>query len=183
MGSMKHFVFIIFCFFSLGSFAQQGLQMDFGEVDSTELALHRQIEYFELINCNTFNPELMGDLKFPEYKFEASYTNPYTLNLSFLPQYNYSSIGIGNYNLISPFTFNASVLSSAAYSLGDKVVFGGFSYGANSIMSAPLPNQAGRGFDNYGSTMFFQYKVSKNFKIETRVSVQQGNNGPLPPGF
>jgi hypothetical protein len=81
------------------------------------------------------------------------------------------------YPFFSPFYQNGMVLSEGAYNFGGKFTFGGFSYGTNSVMSAPLPNQMNK-FDNYGSTLFMQYKVSKNFKIETRVNINQGGGYP-----
>ena len=77
----------------------------------------------------------------------------------------------------SPFLREGVVLSGASYRLNNRFSMGGYSFGANSIFTAPLP---GKGFNQYdvrGSTLFMQYNVSGKFKIETRVSVTQG------PGF
>ena len=74
----------------------------------------------------------------------------------------------------TPFFHDAKILSQGAYSLGNKFVLGGFSYGANSVFSSPLPNQNSMNFDAYGNTLLLQYKVSKNFKIETRFNVTHG---------
>ena len=179
---MKRYIFILLVFLSFGSFAQQGLQMNFGEVDSAEVEYQRQIEYYQFINGN-FSPDgLISELKLPDYKFNTSFGSPYSLNMTFQPFFHNNFTSISNFDIISPFFYNAEILSSDAYQIGNKLVLGGFSYGANSVMSAPSPNQMGQSFDNYGSTMFMQYKVSKNFKIETRVSVGQ-NRGPIPPGF
>jgi len=178
---MKHFIFIFLVFLSFGSFAQQGLQMNFGEVDSAEVVQQRQIEYYEFINGLGQN-EFINDIKLPSYKFNPIIGNPYTYTFTFQPLFNNNFSAFSNYEIISPFFYNGQVLSSDAYQIGNKLVLGGFSYGANSFMSAPLPNQNGHSFDTYGSTMFLQYKVSKNFKIETRISVQQ-RQGPIPPGF
>jgi len=73
----------------------------------------------------------------------------------------------------SPFYQNGRVFSEAAYKIGDKFTFGGFSYGTNPMMMPP-PAPGINNFNRYGSTMFMQYKVGKNFKIETRVNVSQG---------
>ena len=179
---MKRFIFILLVFISLGSFAQQGLQMNFGEVDSAVVEAQRQIEYYQFINGN-FSPDgLISDLKLPDYKFNPTVSNPYSFTFTFQPIVNPNFSAISNFQTLFPFFYNGEILSSDAYQIGNKLVFGGFSYGASSIMTAPLPNQMGRSFDTYGSTMFMQYKVSKNFKIETRVSVGQ-NRGPVPPGF
>lgn len=179
---MRVLLFVLLVFVSFGSFAQQGLQMKFGEVDSSEVKTQRQIEYHMFINGD-FSPEgLISDLQLPDYKFNTNTGSPYTLNLTFQPLFTNNFTSISNFQMISPFYYNGEILSSDAYQIGNKLVVGGFSYGANSIMSAPLPNQVGRNFDTYGSTMFMQYKISKNLKIETRVSVGQ-NKGPIPPGF
>ena len=178
---MKRFIFILLVFISLESLAQQGLQMKFGEVDSTEVLQQRQIEYYEFIN-GLGQVEIMNNIKLPTSRFNPTVGSPYTFNFTFQPLFTNNFTAFSNFDLVSPFFYNGEILSSDAYQIGNKLVLGGFSYGANSVMSAPLPNQMGRSFDNYGSTMFMQYKVSKNFKIETRVSVGQ-NRGPIPPGF
>ena len=79
----------------------------------------------------------------------------------------------------SPFYQNGTILSQAAYQLSDKFTMGGYSYGTNSIFAAPNANPRANKFNNYGSTLYMQYKVSKNFKIETRVNVSQGGG----PGY
>lgn len=171
----------MFLAFSLSSFAQQGLQMEFGEVDSTELQIHRQHEYYQFINGTFGNDFLMDEINLPKFNTQQEYRNRYTFSIDAMPITNYigGSFGPGMLSGFSPYFYNSQVLNQAAYQLGDKFVVGGFSYGANSPFSAPLPNQNGSYFDTYGSTMFMQYKVSKNFKIETRVSVSQGH-GPGP---
>jgi hypothetical protein len=78
---------------------------------------------------------------------------------------------------LSPFLQNETVFSGASYQINDRFTLGGYSFGANSVFSAPFPNQGMNNFDVRGSTMFLKYNVSKNFKIETRVNVTQG------PGF
>lgn len=179
---MKRLILIFLAFISLESFAQQGLQMNFGEMDSTEMELQRQTEYYQFINGLNANNEFIGDLKLPDYKFNSYSGSPYVFKFNLQPLMN-SFAGFGNYDIISPYFYNGEVLSSSATQINDRFTIGGFSYGANSIMSAPLPNQAGRSFDTYGSTMFMQYKVSKNFRIETRISVGQRQGGIPPPGF
>lgn len=180
---MKKILTILFLFLGLSTFAQQGLQMELPEIDSTELEQHRQLEYYQLIHGN-FSPQLSGEQNLlPEFDLMEEYHKRYTLNLQVtaLPQYVFTSINTGFLNSgFSPYYTNAQVLSQAAYKLGDKLTIGGFSYGANSLHTAPLPKNNSSYFDTYGSTMFMEYKVSKNFKIETRVSVgtRQG-----PPGF
>ncbi len=179
---MKQLLFLFFSLIFSYSYAQQGLQMDFGEVDSSEVNLQRQIEYYQLIHGTPVNNLITEGFKLPEINLEQEMIKRYTVNLSYLPAEQFISSGINSeaFGVISPFYLNSTILSSQAVQLNDKLVIGGYSYGANSIFSAPLPNQNPSYFDTYGSTMFMQYKVSKNFKIETRVSVGQRQG---PPGF
>lgn len=178
---MRSVLVIILLFFGLQAVAQQGLQMDFGEVDSSEVLLQRQIEYYNLINGGTDGSYLMDDLQLPAFNMNQFYQSRYTLALAAFPQLNYTGLSFHGSDIVSPYYYNAEMLSSAAFELGDKFVIGGYSYGANSVLSAPLPNQNMGYFDTYGSTMFMQYKVSKKFKIETSISIQQNRQGP--PGF
>lgn len=176
---VKHFLVILFLIACLSSAAQQGLQMEFGEIDSTELQLQRNLEYHQFV-MGTFGSDLfLNEIKLPEFNARQEYQQRYTMSFNFLPLAKSAFIGLspGTFTGFSPFYYNGQILSDAAYKLGDKFVVGGFSYGANSVISSPLSNQNGSYFDNYGSTMFMQYKVSKNFKIETSISVNQ-NRGP-----
>lgn len=176
---MKHLFFIILVLSGFASFAQQGLQFDFTEQDSIEIKLQRKLEYRQLISG--LSDFLVDDIKLPDLNFQEEFQNRYKVSLSFLPvsQANLYSFSSGMTNSFpSPFYRNGQILSSAAYPIGNKFTIGGFSYGANSIFSAPLPNQQMNNFDSYGSTLFMEYKVSKNFKIETRVNVQQGGRHP-----
>lgn len=167
---------------SFAAMAQQGLQMDFGEVDSLEMQNYRQLEYAKFINGTFGNDFLLKEIQLPEFNEQQEYHKRYTISIDALPINNYlgGSIFPGAFGNLSPYFFNSQVLSSAAYQLGDKVVVGGFSYGANSMMTAPIPNQQGSYFNTYGSTMFLKYKVSRNVSIETRVSITQGQGrGPV----
>lgn len=79
---------------------------------------------------------------------------------------------------LTPFLHSAVIFNQATYQVSDKITLGGNSFGARSIFSAPLPHPGSNQFDTRGATMFMQYKVSKNFKIETRVSVSGNNYQP-----
>jgi len=178
---LKKLIFISFFFIAFGTFAQQGLQMDFIEPDSMELKLERQLEYQLLISG--LSGFLDGELELPKINFQDFNFTPNIVNFDFNPSAfnSFSGYSPGMWNSFStPFFRNGKIISAAAYRLNDKFTLGGFSYGANSIHTAPLPNQGMNKFVNYGSTLFMEYKVSKNFKIETRVNVQQGG---YPPGF
>nr|WP_321356516.1 hypothetical protein [uncultured Draconibacterium sp.] len=175
---MRSVLIIFLLFLGLQAFAQQGLQMDFGEVDSSEVLRHRQIEYYNLINGGMDPGYLMEELQLPEFNMNQFYQSRYTLALAAFPTLNHSTLSFHGSDIVSPYYYNAEMLSSAAFELGDKFVIGGYSYGANLINSAPFPSQNSSYFDAYGSTMFMQYKVSKKFKIETSISIQQNRVGP-----
>ncbi len=173
------YLFILFCF--SGAAAQEGLTPLFPEQDSTELAAERQIMYHQLLN-GTFDTELFSEpVQLPEFNFQQelmkrwSYNPETTFHQVYFNGFHPSAFGF----FPSPFYSEGAVFSQEKYQLSDKFVIGGFSYGANSLFSAPLPGKGINDFDTRGATMFMQYKVSKNFKIETRVSVQQGPG----PGF
>lgn len=70
-----------------------------------------------------------------------------------------------------PFIHSATVLNQAAYRITDRLTIGGNSYSGNSIFSSPLPIRGLKSHDFRGASMFFQYKVSKNIKIETHINV------------
>jgi len=73
----------------------------------------------------------------------------------------------------SPFLSSGTLYNQASYRVSDRFVIGGAGYGFRSVFSAPLPGNLTKPLDMRGATMFFQYKVSPNFKIETRISVTQ----------
>lgn len=172
---MKNTLVILFLIVCLSSTAQQGLQMDFGEIDSTEIEIQRNLEYHQLINGTFGNLLPLQNFKLPEFSLPKSYQSGYSLGFGAFPQANYLGGYSGMFTGASPYMHNTEILSEAAYTLGDKFVVGGFSYGANTMMTAPLPNKQGSYFDTYGSTMFMKYKVSKSVSIETSISVGQGH--------
>jgi len=156
--------------------------MEFTEQDSAQMKLQREIEYRQLISGNAFGSNLLDEkIELPDFNFMAEYSNRYTLNLGVSPVTNYNFVGISSGispMFYSPFYGNATVLSAASYKLGSKFVLGGYSYGTNSIFGAPGLNNGMNNFDSYGSTLILQYKVSKKFKIETQINVQQGRQHP-----
>lgn len=182
------FVFGNIIFFLLmaaasGVFAQQGLNMKSLEIDSTEIEFEKQNEYRRLVSGISEGELFMEKIELPKFDIsqELYKRNSLSLNLFSFKNLPLTGFSTGFVNPgYSPFYQNGTILSEGAYQLGSKFVVGGYSYGINSMFSAPLPNQGASNFDRYGSTMFLQYKVSKNFKIETRVNVSQGAH---PPGF
>jgi hypothetical protein len=182
MNSFKNLLLLFLTLFCLVAAAQQGKILMPLETDSSQINLDRQIEYRQLIS-GQFNNDLFPEtVKLSGFDLNTEFAKMYSVNFNV---YNFNSmihsgISTGMMNpFYSPFYQNGMVLSEGAYKFGDKFTFGGFSYGANSMMSGPpMPTSGMDKFDRYGSTLFMQYKVSKNFKIETRFNVSQGGRHP-----
>ena len=99
----------------------------------------------------------------------------YTKNLDFKKLLNPQVVTSTYYSfsqpLYYPFYTNGTVFNQATYRINDKLSFGGNSFGAQGIFDKPQVNPAIQNMSTKGASMYMQYKVSKNFKIETRVSV------------
>jgi hypothetical protein len=181
---MKAFYTAILIILAGGAFAQQGLQLMLPEEDSLGIDTVMPAPSVLFNENELSNPEfLMYQLQPVPLNIQQGYNNRYSVNASALEMPEFTYIPSMSLNVISPFYSNAQIIGGSATKLNDKFTIGGYSYGANSVFSAPLPNPQNSYFDTYGSTMFMQYKVSKNFKIETRVSVGQNQGPPPPPGY
>ncbi|GEM_PF-625785 len=179
----KHIVLLLLVLAALCIQAQQDMLLKPIETDSASIALERQIEYSQLISGVSPEGFLNEMPEFPKFDFNSEIDQRYTIGLthginSGLPNYSYFSAATTS-PYFSPFYGNGMILSEGAYQLGSKFVLGGYSYGINSPFFAPMPNSSNK-FDRYGSTLYMQYKVGKNFKIETRFNVTQGG---VHPGF
>lgn len=178
---LKTIVFLVSLLLKLTAGAQQGIVLKPLETDSTKVILQREGEYRQLISGQLPHEFYLQNPEFTKFDFQSNFKSDYAFSLT-----RYFSLGnpetgfsLGpSASFISPYFGNATIISQGAYQLGNRFTFGGFNYGVNSPLRAPLPGPFGK-FDNYGSTIFMQYKVSKNFKIETRINVQQGGH----PGF
>lgn len=162
---------------SLGVSSQELLLPGLEVTDSLQLQMERDLMYRQLLSGSSMANDLMLPFQIPELDFDAAIAKRWSFDSSefFANQLQVNEYFSPYLGLVpSPFVRNGSVFSSAAYKINDRFTLGGYSFGANSVFSAPLPNQGLNSFDFRGSTMFMQYKVSKNFKIETRVNVTQG---------
>lgn len=174
-------IVLMFVFFiSWNAYSQEPLMPVLPAQDSVSMEAERQIIYHRLLSGTLHLGGLMDPLTMPEFNFNT----PLTVGWNFhFPEnsFHFHTFGgalPGRFGLgTSPFLRNETVFSGSAYQLNERVTFGGYSFGANSAFTAPFPNQGMNNFDVRGSTIFLQYNVSKNFKIETRVNVTQG------PGF
>ncbi|SHE98617.1 hypothetical protein SAMN05444274_103170 [Mariniphaga anaerophila] len=174
---MKKLYLLVLIFLGFHAFGQEPLMPLLPEKDSASLAAERQLMYYQMLSGVTPFDEMTAPLQLPDFDFRSAMYG--RQNLNFLENsLNFRSFDFSTGSLrLSPFLRNETVFSGSAYQLNNRFTFGGYSFGANSVFTAPFPNQGMNNFDVRGSTLFLQYKVSKNFKIETRVNVTQG------PGF
>jgi hypothetical protein len=169
-------LFIFFIYIISVTVTGQGLiipelpPLDTTETYSNDLLLDKTLTNY-MISGGLITPVLnQTNFKLPKFDFSKEL---------FMKKQNYSYYifnpeSKNNVNFpftASPYLHSATIFNQAAYNISDKFVIGGNSFGAQSIFSAPLPNSGMNKFDTKGASMFFQYKVSKKFKIETRVSI------------
>lgn len=118
------------------------------------------MDEINLIDKTMFNQPLLPD---------------YNKNLDFKKYLNYSKSSTESFStigyIVSPFYTSGMVFNQATYRLSDRLSFGGNSFGAQSVFDRPNLNPSVQNMSTKGASMFMQYKVSKNFKVETRVSV------------
>ena len=172
-------IFILF-FCSISGFSQNDLNQLLPFQDSTELEKERKLLYQQLLSGTLHSDGIMNKIEMPEFNLNQELMKRYSFNFNQINVDNLNSFSFspGTYAFYpSPFFRNGTIFSGASYKLNDKFNIGGYSFGANSVFTAPFPNQGLNKFDTRGSTFFMEYKVSKKVKIETRVSVSQG------PGF
>lgn len=177
---MKKFLLILFTFYFIGSYAQEPLMPVFADNDSSAVAAERQLMYYQLLSGTLPLGDFMEPVQLPEFNFQGEMAKRWSYAVQDNPM-NFWSFDNFSHGLpgtgLSPFLQNETVFSGASYQINERLTLGGYSFGANSVFSAPFPNQGMNNFDVRGSSMFLKYNVSKNFKIETRVNVTQG------PGF
>lgn len=123
----------------------------------------------DLLDKTMFNQPLLPD---------------YSENLDLKKYLNFSKSSTGSVSnvgyIASPFYTNEMVFNQTTYQLSDKFSFGGNSFGAQSVFDKPIMNSTINDMSTKGASMFMQYKVSKNFKVETRVSISN-HKSPWEP--
>jgi hypothetical protein len=171
---VKKLLLILFTFYFFDSVAQEPLMPVLAEHDSVAIAAERQLMYYQLLSGTLQLGDFMEPVQLPDYNFQREMVKRWNSSVSDNPVNLWSferlSPGFSGVQL-SPFLRNETVFSGASYQVNERFTLGGYSFGANSVFSAPFPNQGINNFDFRGSTMFLKYNVSKNFKIETRISV------------
>jgi len=140
---------------------------------------------------NTFRPILSEDY-FPEEKLnltDQSFSNQpllpnYSKNLDFSKSLSTPMVFSETFSMnqfgLSPFYSSGVIFNQAAYRLNDHFILGGNSFGAISVFDQPQINPSMQNMNTRGASMFMQYKVSKNFKIETRVNISN-HQSPWEP--
>jgi hypothetical protein len=182
---MKNFIKILFLVLMTASIkvaSQQTEKLMPLELDSAQIELGKQIEYRQLISGEMF-PELHGETTtLSGFKFDQEFAKRYGFSFDL---YSFANTPLTGFSVgsidpfFSPFHQNGMIFSQGAYRLGNKFTFGGYSYGTTPL-NLPPPMPGTNDFSRYGSTMFMQYKVGKNFKIETRFNISKGG---MYPGF
>lgn len=127
------------------------------------------IEGINLIDKSMFHQPLLPDytknLDFKKYSVASNVTS-----------YSYSSTGFS----FNPFFISGQVFNQSIYRLNDHFSFGGNSFGAQSVFDQPKMNATIQDMSTKGASMFLQYKVSDQFKIQTRVSISN-HQSPWEP--
>ena len=140
------------------------------------LKLERKLFYNELFNFADnslygglidFKSAFYKQPLFPESNWKTDFNsmeNPFPISNQ--------SVRIGYDPMFSQF----SIMNQARYQINDKFSIGGNSFSGSSIFN-PMPiNRPFSEMEIKGASMFMEYKVSKKFKIETRVSVSNRNS-------
>ncbi|MFA7491268.1 MAG: hypothetical protein WCY58_10995 [Mariniphaga sp.] len=172
---MRKGLFIIaFVITNLHSFAQESLLPLMPEKDSVRMAAERQVLYHQLLSGSLLTG-IQPDLpKLPDFDLNSELFRRWTYSVS-SNDWSADRWNSGYFRLTgSPFLRNEMITSGSTYRLNDRFSFGGYSFRAQSALSAPFPNQGLNNFDIHGSSLFLQYNVSKNFKIETHFNVSHG---------
>lgn len=108
----------------------------------------------------------------------------YNKNLDFLKYLKSSGVKSMSFSDMSigffPYFSTGKVFNQSSYQLNDKLLIGGNSFGVQSVFDKPKVNPTIQDMSTKGASMFLQYNVSKNFKVEGRVSVTN-HSGPFQP--
>ena len=153
--------------------AQEPLMPELPVQDSTALNAERDMLYRQFLEGVSPIGDVMEPAILPEFNFNEALSQRWDYNLT---DNSFNPLLLNRFSGITtiPFLRNGTIFSEGSYQINKNLRLGGYSFGGNSIFSAPSPNQNLNNFDVRGSTLFMEYKVSDKFKIETRVRVSQG---------
>ena len=177
MKQMKGLFFLIGILSGLVTFAQEPLMPMMHEQDSMQLAAERQIIHYKLLYGIPPAGEWLQQEKLPDFNFNFGQPGRRDFGIpAFSADPWLFGIPIAGYARTNSTSFfrNETLLSGSAWQLNDRFTLGGYSFGADSWITAPFPNQGLNNFDFHGSTLFMHYNVSKNVRVETRINVTRG---------
>lgn len=180
---MKRLISIlIFSCVMISAFAQEKIVSDTISRLPDESVLRPSIPMKPLISEEIFSSDV--PVFFDKSIFNQPLIPAYNKNLDFLKYLHASKtksistteMGIGFF----PFLSTGKIFNQSTYQLNDKLVFGGNSFGVQSVFDKPKLNPAIQDMSTKGASMFLQYKISKNFKVEGRVSITN-HSGQFEP--
>lgn len=180
---MKRFIiFLISSCAALLAYAQEEINFD----SIPKIQIENQTKVLNLEKPLRF--EISYSMPDTDLFDEAMFNQPllpvYSKNLDLKKYLNFPKSSTGSFStagyLVSPFYSNGMIFNQATYKLNDKLSFGGNSFGTQTVFDIPRINSSINDMSTKGASMFMQYKVSKNFKVETRVSVSS-HKSPWEP--
>jgi hypothetical protein len=180
---MKRFILtIISSCAMLFALAQEEIVLDTIPKFQNEVALPQLHIEKPLIFDDSFNTE--GLNLFDQSLFNQPLFSGYNKNLDFLKYLNNSRISTMSHSItypgISPFYSSGIIYNQSIYQLNNRLSVGGNSFGAQSIFEQPRLNPTIQDMNTKGASMFLQYKVSKSFKVEGRVSISNRSEPWMP---
>lgn len=179
LGKYRLIITLLLIWLSSTVFSQEPAETPLLQPDSARIPVFSQPVDFLSVPDPGISPALLNPIEWIEFQAPAFDINQYIRKNRIAESFAYEEsvlppafgLPFSHYSLFSPFIHSGAVLHQAAYQLGEKFTVGGNSFGMNSIFS-PLPmHPSANQWDVRGASMFMQYKVNKNFKIETRISV------------
>lgn len=181
----NRFIILIMILFRVGSLqAQEPAIIIHGGADSLLRIIPEPFESGPVLSGEhlflPFVPEAMPDVVLPDFDFSHYFRSRWKVDdlsgFGNLP-FSGSLFNAGSGFSLFPYPGTGTVFNQASYRLSDKVLIGGNSFGVNTLLSAPFSRPGANAWEWRGASMFMEYKVSRNFRIETRVSVT-GNQYP-----
>jgi hypothetical protein len=177
---MKRFILFLISSCVLGSaYSQEEIHLD--SIPKTQSEVPVKEPYLEKPFLFE-SPFSTGEINSPNnYLFNQPLPTDYNKNLDFrkilnFPKATSEPFSVSGF-IASPFYTNGMVFNQATYLLGNKLSFGGNSFGVQSVFDKSRMNPSINEMSIRGASMFMQYKISKNIKVETRVSVS-GHQSP-----
>jgi len=180
---MKRFIFLLISSCAaLFAYAQEEIVLDSITKTQNEVAVKELNTERPLLIENSFS---IGEINLLDKSiFNQPLLPDYNKNLDFKKYLNYPKSSTESFStvgyIVSPFYTNGMVFNQATYRLNNRFSFGGNSFGAQSVFDKPRMNSSINDMSTKGASMFMQYKVSKNIKVETRVSVSS-HQSPWEP--